>query len=408
MPRKILALFSVAVILFLCNLLRITENVPFLTQRGKDAKKVSISNPFRLGVFASENKSHSSGQNCCTQSDWMDKVVKREFRAFEKNGISQELIDATWKNCKDRKEFKRFKIIDSVVYGDDCKIKRFLQKLVQVHSIPNVDFIYFNEDRIKPSFFKRSANRTCAPILVSAKNKSMDQVILFSDWMYDATDAKEGWNDLIRMINGLQAISWEEREEKLFWRGKPWDGKHFGMYDFGNWKEIPRGRLVSESQKHPDLIDAAFSEYPEKCLQQDLDRCVLEMGKIQYVSWEKALHYKYQMAIDGVTCSFPATQWKLLSGALTLKQDSPDIMYFYDELIPWVHYVPVRNDLSDLIEKIRWAKTHDEEARKIAEEGRRFALEHLMPEHIFQYASKILCKYADLQKFSPRADDELP
>ena len=28
---------------------------------------------------------------------------------------------------------------------------------------------------------------------------------------------------------------------------------------------------------------------------------------------------------------------------------------------PWVHYLPVKMDLSDLKEKIEWARTHDEE-----------------------------------------------
>jgi len=40
--------------------------------------------------------------------------------------------------------------------------------------------------------------------------------------------------------------------------------------------------------------------------------------------------------------------------------------WFYDELVPWEHYVPVAHDLSDLFEKIDWLREHDDEARKIS------------------------------------------
>lgn len=337
--------------------------------------------------------------------DWMDKVVEREFAPFRKEGILKERIETTWNHYKTKKEFKRFKIIQSKVYGEDCKVKRTLEALVQRYPVPDVDFIYFNEDRIKPSFFKRSKNKNCPPIFVSAKHKSLSQVILFSDWIYDATAQETGWNSLIQTMNAYQDIPWSEKKEKLFWRGTPWDGKHFQMYDFQNWTDIPRGKLVYESKKHPELIDAAFSEYPIKCQKQDLSKCKSLLGDIRFVSWEEVLKHKYHMAIDGVTCSFPATQWKLLSGGLLFKQESPDIMYFYDELIAWKHYIPVKSDLSDLLEKIDWAKNHDLQAQKIAQNGRDFVLENLMPEHILLYCYKVLVKYASLQKFQPSLDN---
>jgi spore maturation protein CgeB len=40
--------------------------------------------------------------------------------------------------------------------------------------------------------------------------------------------------------------------------------------------------------------------------------------------------------------------------------------WFYDELRPMVNYVPIHYDLSDLVEKIEWLLSHDEEAQQIA------------------------------------------
>ncbi len=334
-------------------------------------------------------------------SDWMKRRINQEFLIFEKEGISKELLEKTWKVCQKKKEFLRFQIIDSQVHGPECRVKHLLNALVQKFKVPDVDFIYYNEDRIRKSVFQRKEFRGCAPIFVSAKHRSLDRAILFSDWVYDVDDQDRGWNFLIQTMNALYSqCPWDQKKEVVLWRGTPWDGKNFQMYTFENWTTLPRGKLVFESRKKPDLIDAAFSEYPERCL-FDLDRCKKEMGDIQFVPWEETLSYKYQIALDGVTCSFPATQWKLLSGCLTFKQESSDIMYFYDEMIPWTHYIPVRNDLSDLQEKIQWAKDHDEMAHQIAENGRAFVLEHLMPDHILLYCYQCLLKYASLQKFTP-------
>lgn len=52
----------------------------------------------------------------------------------------------------------------------------------------------------------------------------------------------------------------------------------------------------------------------------------------------------------------------LLAGdSVVLKQDSRYYEHFYNELRPWDHYIPIRADLGDLLEKIQWAREHDEE-----------------------------------------------
>ena len=33
-------------------------------------------------------------------------------------------------------------------------------------------------------------------------------------------------------------------------------------------------------------------------------------------------------------------------------------------LQPWVHYIPVKADLSDLVERIHWARDNDDKAKK--------------------------------------------
>jgi hypothetical protein len=102
-----------------------------------------------------------------------------------------------------------------------------------------------------------------------------------------------------------------------------------------------------------------------------------------------------------VTCTYPGTQWRLLSGCATFKQESDDIMWFFSLLQPWVQYIPLKRDLTDVLDKIHWARSHDAEVHQIAQNARALALAHLMPEHIVLYCAKTLLKYASLQRFSP-------
>ncbi|TFJ95783.1 cyclase [Platysternon megacephalum] len=46
----------------------------------------------------------------------------------------------------------------------------------------------------------------------------------------------------------------------------------------------------------------------------------------------------------------------MLGDSLVLKQTSQYYEYFYSELKPWKHYVPIKRSLDDLLEKIKWAK----------------------------------------------------
>eukprot|EP00966_Prymnesium_polylepis_P099128 2295838-Prymnesium_polylepis.1 len=44
---------------------------------------------------------------------------------------------------------------------------------------------------------------------------------------------------------------------------------------------------------------------------------------------------------------------------------------------PWVHYVPVKEDLSDLLDKVRWVQAHREEAQQIADNALTYAQTYL-------------------------------
>lgn len=77
------------------------------------------------------------------------------------------------------------------------------------------------------------------------------------------------------------------------------------------------------------------------------------------------LQHKYQINIDGTVAAY-RLPYLLVGDSVVLKQDSIYYEHFYNELQPWKHYIPIKSNLSDLLEKLKWAKDHDEEVRSVS------------------------------------------
>lgn len=90
------------------------------------------------------------------------------------------------------------------------------------------------------------------------------------------------------------------------------------------------------------------------------------------------------MNIDGTVAAY-RFPYLLAGDSLVFKQESKYYEFFYKDLVPGLHYVPVKSDLSDLVDKINWAKEHDEDGLKIVKHARQFARDNLLPRDILCY-----------------------
>ena len=75
--------------------------------------------------------------------------------------------------------------------------------------------------------------------------------------------------------------------------------------------------------------------------------------------------YKYILDIDGMASTWDATAWKMNSGSVLFKTDSGWRQWFYDDFIPWTHYIPIADDFSDLDDKFEWCESHQAECEII-------------------------------------------
>jgi hypothetical protein len=60
-----------------------------------------------------------------------------------------------------------------------------------------------------------------------------------------------------------------------------------------------------------------------------------------------------------------------------------------------VHYIPIKEDLSDLLHVINWCKNNDDECKKIAQNGMDFARSVLNRDFIQKYMQSILWSLCD-------------
>jgi len=84
--------------------------------------------------------------------------------------------------------------------------------------------------------------------------------------------------------------------------------------------------------------------------------------------------YKYHIDLGGGGgTTWTGTIEKLALPGLLFHHVTPSKDWFHDMLKPWVHYVPVKTDLSDLREMYEWAESHPNQAKEIADNGTKFA-----------------------------------
>lgn len=70
------------------------------------------------------------------------------------------------------------------------------------------------------------------------------------------------------------------------------------------------------------------------------------------VSISDHLKYKYLLSVDGNTSAWQRVPWIMLSGSVLLLVETTTQEWFYRDIIPYTHYVPIKPDFSNLISQI--------------------------------------------------------
>ncbi len=166
-------------------------------------------------------------------------------------------------------------------------------------------------------------------------------------------------------------IVWADRRPVAFWRGGTTGIRA------GGWRSLQRVRLCETAAEQQDgmLFDVGISHAAQLSNPEWIAELEASGLMRAFVPSEQFGAYKYLIDIDGNSSSWEGLFLKLYTGIPVLKVASPSgfRQWYYDELKPWVNYVPVEADMADLAENVAWLRAHDDQAELIGKRGRALA-----------------------------------
>jgi len=191
----------------------------------------------------------------------------------------------------------------------------------------------------------------------------------------------------------VTSISWGDKKPTAVFRG--------GSTGCGNTKENnPRLKAAYMSTITPPeddipLLDAGITNWNPRARKLQGMRYLqaIDVKKqpplVSKLSPQEQSNYKYIINIDGHVTAFRLSL-ELSFGSVILLVKSNYHIWYMNMLKPYVHYVPVESDLSDLIEKIRWCRSNDAKCQEIASNALQFYNKYLRKNGVLDYLQKLL------------------
>lgn len=190
----------------------------------------------------------------------------------------------------------------------------------------------------------------------------------------------------------------EHRQDVVFWRG----GLSGHDYpDINNCIDFPRYRLLMTAAEFPEIVDARLTHYENlartvdgNALRQRLDDWL--GGLAPHIPMADFTAYKYLISLDGVCSSWKRVAAILWTGSVLLMQNRWQ-QFFYPGLVAWEHYVPLADDLSDLVTRFFWLQENAAKAAAIARNGGEFARHILTANAVDEHMCALLNRCAQLR-----------
>ncbi len=128
-----------------------------------------------------------------------------------------------------------------------------------------------------------------------------------------------------------------------------------------------REKLLDIGTQNPDIFDF-YNTY--------VDDFILHKKNVPYFSLPDHTRYKYLIDVEGNSYS-ARLKFLFYSQRVVFVQERSWKEYFHYDLIPYEHYIPVKNDLSDLADQYAMIEKDPQLYKKIAENALKFAHERL-------------------------------
>lgn len=243
----------------------------------------------------------------------------------------------------------------------------FLKSYRDLHSL--VDFflpfdqIESNIEEVKfPIFYGESGATDELPVIRKARRVSDKAAVL-----YDLRSLRYNTPCLVVEKND---IPWSKKINSVIWRG------------------ATTGESVREDfvKSYFEKYDIGFSTVKQKPH--------LEAFVKNKISVSQQLNYKFIVSLQGNDLA-SNIRWVLYSNSVVIMPKPEWTSWTMEEkLIPYVHYLPLNDELSNLEELLAWAANNDNQCNEIAQNGKQYAFQFLDRKYDTNMRMMFLKEYA--------------
>ena len=100
--------------------------------------------------------------------------------------------------------------------------------------------------------------------------------------------------------------------------------------------------------------------------------------------------YKYIIHINGYVSAYRLSYELNMGSVLLIVEGRDDYkLWFSNQLMPYVHFIPVKSDLSNLVQQIEWCRQNDVKMKEIIVNCKKFYKETLSKNGIYKYISSL-------------------
>jgi hypothetical protein len=215
------------------------------------------------------------------------------------------------------------------------------------------------------------------PIICKATNLTDQHIIT-------KLNHKRHW----RFVNSVEEndIAYHLKKNSIVWRGNT-----------TNYIEKPVRICAVNKYDNHTIFDIGFYKYCQGHIVTNLK---------PRLSLKEQLEYKFILSIEGNDVA-SGLKWQLYSNSVVIMAKPTCISWaMEDKLMPYVHYIPVKDDYSDLEEIFEWGLTHEAECMEISKNAKAFIEQFLDEEKeqeihrriIKRYIQNVTIKSAEIQE----------
>jgi Glycosyl transferase family 90 len=200
----------------------------------------------------------------------------------------------------------------------------------------------------------RNIGEESVPIFTTCADVACSHAIPTPSYMHvvDHRRTTEDWFHYFKRYDN--EFPWESKQRKLVWRGALSENRPELVFESQRWRLCKLVHELSDpAQKQ--MFDVGLTTIP-KFLRDQIYIDETLVGGVASFLGEMTEFQKYTAILDMDGNSWSSRfRTMLCYNSVAVKVEPAYVDYFFSDLIPWKHYIPIKNDLSDLVENVAFA-----------------------------------------------------